>query len=151
MTSIQERLQQLLDGELDPSEIADDPTLVSLADRLYGIKIAAVQPVKPRDATPSAPVPAAGSPTLSPTDLLVEVIGPAPVTRLAFRFPRFPQWNWRCLQCLRRNPRTRCSGCSQAVWSSPCSTCLGSSRRCLRALVQRALALAEVLSKRASI
>ena len=86
MTSIQERLQQLLDGELDPSEIADDPTLVSLADRLYGIKIAAVQPVKPRDATPSAPVPAAGSPTLSPTDLLVEVIGPAPVTRLAFRF-----------------------------------------------------------------
>ena len=44
MSSIQERLQQLLDGELDPADIADDPTLVSLADRLYGIKIAAVQP-----------------------------------------------------------------------------------------------------------
>ena len=46
MTSIQERLQQLLDGELDPADIADDPTLVSLADRIYGIKIAPVQPVK---------------------------------------------------------------------------------------------------------
>lgn len=90
MTSIQERLQQLLDGELDPSEIADDPTLVSLADRLYGIKIAAVQPVKPRDATPSAPVPAAGSPTLSSTDLLVEVIGPAPGDPSGVPLPAVP-------------------------------------------------------------
>ena len=38
MSSIQDRLQQLLDGEIDAADIADDPTLVSLADRLYGIK-----------------------------------------------------------------------------------------------------------------
>ena len=30
MATTSERLQQLLDGELDPADIADDPTLVSL-------------------------------------------------------------------------------------------------------------------------
>ena len=75
MTSIQERLQQLLDGDLDPADIADDPTLVSLADRIYGIKIAPVQPVKARD------FPAGGSENITevapPTHMLVEVIEPA--------------------------------------------------------------------------
>jgi len=100
MSSVQERLQQLLDGELDPSEIADDPTLVSLADRLYGIKIAAVQPVKPRDA---AAVLGGSSPVTEvapPTNMLVEVIAPvggvAPavplpeVTELPLNMPPVP-------------------------------------------------------------
>ena len=76
MSSIQERLQQLLDGELDPAEIADDPTLVSLADRLYGIKIAAVQPVKPRDALGALGGSSPVTEVAPPTDLLVEVIEP---------------------------------------------------------------------------
>lgn len=91
MSSVQERLQQLLDGELDPSEIADDPTLVSLADRLYGIKIASVQPVKARDAQD---LPAQATPVTEvapPTDMLVEVIGSvgaaAPVTPLPLPVP----------------------------------------------------------------
>ena len=88
MSSIQERLQQLLDGELDPAEIADDPTLVSLADRLYGIKIAPVQPVKPRDAFSllggSSPV----TEVAPPTDMLVEVI--APVTPVNPAGPNVP-------------------------------------------------------------
>lgn len=75
MSSVQERLQQLLDGELDPSEIADDPTLVSLADRLYGIKIAAVQPVKPRDAASVLGGAAPVTEVAPPTNMLVEVIG----------------------------------------------------------------------------
>jgi hypothetical protein len=75
MSSVQERLQQLLDGELDPSEIADDPTLVSLADRLYGIKIAAVQPVKARDAQDLLGGTAPVTEVAPPTDMLVEVIG----------------------------------------------------------------------------
>ena len=75
MSSVQERLQQLLDGELDPSEIADDPTLVSLADRLYGIKIAAVQPVKARDAQDLLAGTAPVTEVAPPTDMLVEVIG----------------------------------------------------------------------------
>lgn len=73
MSSIQERLQQLLDGELDPADIADDPTLVSLADRIYGIKIAAVQPVKARDLTPQNPT-ASVTEIAPPTDMMIEVI-----------------------------------------------------------------------------
>ena len=72
MSDIQERLQKLLDGELDAAEVAEDPALASLADRLYGIKIKPVQPKKLRDfdenvASPSAPLPA--------TDMMIEVIG----------------------------------------------------------------------------
>ena len=39
MSDIQERLQKLLDGELDAAEVAEAAALASLADRLYGIKI----------------------------------------------------------------------------------------------------------------
>ena len=73
MSDVRDRLQQLLDGELEPSEIADDAALVSLADRLYGIKIAPVKPVKARDFVPSAP----GLPVTEvapPTEMLIEVI-----------------------------------------------------------------------------
>ena len=72
MSDIQERLQKLLDGELDAAEVAEDPALASLADRLYGIKIQPGQPKKLRDfegqaTAPSAPLPA--------TDMMIEVIG----------------------------------------------------------------------------
>ena len=87
MSSIQDRLQQLLDGEIDAADIADDPTLVSLADRIYGIKIAAVQPVKPRDANAVlAPTPAVTE-VAPPTDMLVEVIGPAASVTPAIPLP----------------------------------------------------------------
>ena len=78
MSDVRDRLQQLLDGELEPSEIADDAALVSLADRLYGIKIAPVKPVKARDFMPSAP----GLPVTEvapPTEMLIEVIQPVGV------------------------------------------------------------------------
>ncbi|MGB0236385.1 MAG: hypothetical protein ACPG81_05770 [Poseidonia sp.] len=101
MSSVQERLQQLLDGELDPSEIADDPTLVSLADRLYGIKIAAVQPVKARDAQDLLGAAAPVTEVAPPTDMLVEVIGtvgapavaapvPLPVPEVQLDLPSVP-------------------------------------------------------------
>ena len=101
MSSVQERLQQLLDGELDPSEIADDPTLVSLADRLYGIKIAAVQPVKARDAQDLLGGAAPVTEVAPPTDMLVEVIGtvgapavaapvPVPVPEVQLDLPPVP-------------------------------------------------------------
>jgi hypothetical protein len=74
MATTSERLQQLLDGELDPADIADDPTLVSLAGRIYGIKIAPVQPVKSRDLQPTA---ASGITEVAPpTSMLIEVIEP---------------------------------------------------------------------------
>ena len=99
MSSVQERLQQLLDGELDPSEIADDPTLVSLADRLYGIKIAAVQPVKARDAQDLLGGAAPVTEVAPPTDMLVEVIGtvgapavaaPVPLPEVQLDLPPVP-------------------------------------------------------------
>ena len=49
MTSKNDLLKQLLAGDFSPEEIAGDPVLVSLADRIYGIKIAPVNPIKPRD------------------------------------------------------------------------------------------------------
>ena len=42
MSDSKGKLQQLLDGELDPSEIANDPTLSSLAERIYGMDIKAL-------------------------------------------------------------------------------------------------------------
>ena len=76
MSSIQDRLQQLLDGDIDAAEIADDPTLVSLADRLYGIKIAAVQPVKARDAKDLLATSGAVTEVAPPTNMRIEVIAP---------------------------------------------------------------------------
>ena len=73
MSSSRDRLQQLLDGDLSPEDIADDPALVSLADRLYGIKITSSQPKKARDMVDSAPAP--GVEVTSSTDMLIEVIG----------------------------------------------------------------------------
>lgn len=42
MSDARARLQKLLDGEMDPSEIAKDPTLASLAERIYGMDIKAL-------------------------------------------------------------------------------------------------------------
>jgi hypothetical protein len=75
MTSTQEKLQMLLDGKLDASEIADDPALISLADRLYGIKIASANPKKARDMVASQQ----SSDIIEvapPTNMLIEVVAP---------------------------------------------------------------------------
>ena len=78
MSNAKDRLKRLLDGDLEASDIAEDAALVSLADRLYGIKIANVKPVKARDIEnqPSnlEPVPQQFGQTPS---LMVEVIEPA--------------------------------------------------------------------------
>mgnify|MGYP001348180812 FL=1 len=37
MSDTQEKLRQLLDGKLDASEITNDPVLISLAERIYGL------------------------------------------------------------------------------------------------------------------
>ena len=100
MSSVQDRLQQLLDGEIDPADIADDPTLVSLADRLYGIKIAPVQPVKARDALDLLPTGNQVTEVAPPTDMLVEVIAsetlpttdiPLPLPDVSHKMPTVPR------------------------------------------------------------
>jgi len=67
------KLQQLLDGELDPSEIANDPTLSSLAERIYGMDIKALMAEKGIIAPP--PLDAATSTAATPSaGPMVEVI-----------------------------------------------------------------------------
>ena len=92
LSGARDRLQQLLDGELDPSEIADDAALVSLADRLYGIKIAPVKPVKSRDFVPNMPT-LPVTEVAPPTNMLIEVIEPIglPVNNLPYlEMPNLP-------------------------------------------------------------
>jgi len=92
LSGARDRLQQLLDGELDPSEIADDAALVSLADRLYGIKIAPVKPVKSRDFVPNMPT-LPVTEVAPPTNMLIEVIEPIglPVNNLPhLEMPNLP-------------------------------------------------------------
>ena len=83
MTSTQEKLEMLLDGVLDPSEIADDPVLVSLAERLYGIKVAVANPKKSRDMVAS-PLSSDIIEVAPPTNMLIEVVEPvaAPLPEL---------------------------------------------------------------------
>ena len=82
MTSSNDLLKKLLAGDFSPEEIAGDPVLVSLADRIYGIKIAPITPVKPRDIQPNEVAAAAPITEVAPpTDMLIEVIGDiAPAT-----------------------------------------------------------------------
>lgn len=73
MSTSRDKLQQLLDGDLSAEDIADDPALVTLADRLYGIKITPARPKKARDMV-DAPA-AKLTEVAPPTDMLIEVIG----------------------------------------------------------------------------
>ena len=92
MTSSNDLLKKLLAGDFSPEEIAGDPVLVSLADRIYGIKISPVTPVKPRDAESIDPAIAAPITEVAPpTDMLIEVIGDiAPATALPMPLSQIP-------------------------------------------------------------
>lgn len=92
MTSSNDLLKKLLAGDFSPEEIAGDPVLVSLADRIYGIKISPVTPVKPRDAQSiDSAITAPITEVAPPTDMLIEVIGDiAPVTALPMPSAEIP-------------------------------------------------------------
>ena len=96
MSDAKDRLKKLLDGDVEASDIAEDASLVSLADRLYGIKIANVKPVKARDMnnnlqdTPTQEEKGFGQ----SSSMMVEVIAPAglPVPDLPhLEMPDLPQ------------------------------------------------------------
>lgn len=70
-----DRIKRLLDGELDHEEIASDPVLASLAERIFGLTIEPITPTKGRgnldsDATDITPVPTSNS--------MIEVIPASP-------------------------------------------------------------------------
>tara|TARA_B100001113_G_scaffold316572_1_gene283430 strand:+ start:698 stop:1294 length:597 start_codon:yes stop_codon:yes gene_type:complete len=96
LSDAKDRLKKLLDGDVEASDIAEDASLVSLADRLYGIKIANVKPVKARDMnndsqdTPTQEEKGFGQ----SSSMMVEVIAPAglPVPDLPhLEMPDLPQ------------------------------------------------------------
>ena len=51
MDSYDEKVKRLLDGEIDESEIAADPVLASLAERIFGLTIEPITPTKPSQST----------------------------------------------------------------------------------------------------
>lgn len=77
MSSNHDQLNRLLSGDFSPDEIANDPILVNLAERIYGIKIDPVTTTKPRDFVSSTGVSEVTDITevAPPTDMLIEVIG----------------------------------------------------------------------------
>ena len=94
MTTSKDRLKRLLDGDLETSEITEDAALVSLADRLYGIKIANVKPVKARDMETNELEIDTQVPNNQSTNLMVEVLAPkmpAPTELPHLEMPTLPQ------------------------------------------------------------
>tara|TARA_B110000459_G_C16475537_1_gene431763 strand:+ start:279 stop:854 length:576 start_codon:yes stop_codon:yes gene_type:complete len=76
MSSKQDKLNRLLSGEFSPDEISNDPMLVSLAERIYGVKIDPVVTTKPRDFSPTEVTQSTVVTEVAPpTDMLIEVIG----------------------------------------------------------------------------
>ena len=47
MTSHDDKVKRLLDGDIDEAEIASDPILSSLAERIFGLNIEPITPAKP--------------------------------------------------------------------------------------------------------
>jgi len=95
LSDAKDRLKKLLDGDLEASDIAEDASLVSLADRLYGIKIANVKPVKARDfdEKSNSLLPDGEQQFGQTSNLMVEVIGPSalPVPELPhLEMPELP-------------------------------------------------------------
>ncbi|MFQ3316864.1 MAG: hypothetical protein ACI8T6_000280 [Candidatus Poseidoniaceae archaeon] len=98
MSSNQDLLNRLLSGDFSPEEIAKDPVLISLAERIYGIKIDPVTVTKPRDFVSPTGVSEITEITevAPPTDMLIEVIGdlapamPAPNMELLAIPPLLP-------------------------------------------------------------
>ena len=49
MVSHEDKVKRLLDGDIDEAEIAADPILSSLAERIFGLNIEPIAPSKPSE------------------------------------------------------------------------------------------------------
>lgn len=72
-------LRRLLDGDVDAEELANNPTLASIAERVYGINIKPMKLSKPSQMSDVASVPSTvnspvGELSTDPLDLMVEVV-----------------------------------------------------------------------------
>lgn len=76
-----DKLRRLLDGEVDAEEIANDPTLASIAERVYGVNIEPLKLSKPSQMTGAASAPSQTSSSTkfeSQMDLMIEVVEGGP-------------------------------------------------------------------------
>ncbi len=71
MSDIDERLKRLLDGDVDPEEIARDSTLASIAERVYGLSIEPITPSRDLEMPEISTV--SGGSNESRADLMIEV------------------------------------------------------------------------------
>ncbi len=79
-----EKLQRLLDGEIDEAEIASDPVLSSLAERIFGLVIEPITPSKPSQMNDISGDGSAtdGSPMMSMVEVIPGAI-PAPLPNIS--------------------------------------------------------------------
>ena len=76
-----DKVKRLLDGEIDEAEIAADPVLASLAERIFGLNIEPITPSKPSQAPGNPAVEVV--PAVTSNEPMIEVIpgaaAPAPM------------------------------------------------------------------------
>ena len=85
-----DKVKRLLDGEIDEAEIAADPVLASLAERIFGLSIEPITPSKPSQtlANPAVEV----VPAVTSNEPMVEVIpGAAPAPPAPMPLPTLPK------------------------------------------------------------
>ena len=85
-----DKVKRLLDGEIDEAEIAADPVLASLAERIFGLNIEPITPSKPSQAPANPAVEVV--PAVTSNEPMIEVIpGAAPAAPAPMPLPNLPK------------------------------------------------------------
>ena len=85
-----DKVKRLLDGEIDEAEIAADPVLASLAERIFGLNIEPITPSKPSQAPANPAVEVV--PAVTSNEPMIEVIpGAAPAAPEPMPLPTLPK------------------------------------------------------------
>lgn len=85
-----DKVKRLLDGEIDEAEIAADPVLASLAERIFGLSIEPITPTKPSQ-TPTNPA-VEVVPAVTSNEPMIEVFpGAAPAAPAPMPLPTLPK------------------------------------------------------------
>jgi len=90
MTSHNDKVKRLLDGDIDEAEIAADPILASLAERIFGLSIEPITPLKPSHGSELPPVEVVTA--ITSHDSMIEVVpGTNPLPLPMLGLPSIPK------------------------------------------------------------
>ena len=90
MTTNDSKVKRLLDGDIDEEEIASDPVLASLAERIFGLNIEPITPTKPSLSDGLPPVEVITAKTSH--DSMIEVVpGVDPIPMPMPELPNIPK------------------------------------------------------------